>query len=370
MTSKLRVAIIFDNAGHPTQPFLIEWFNRISKTKEVDIVGFTDRFYNKPIAGMVSLKTISRVEKLKRRVLSKIKLASHKNLDLPFHLWPLANFNPHIIHLLNAQQIDQYDCLLNEKRKLMVSFRGFETSVRPAQDAKWSIRLKKLYHQADRLHMVSDFLKNEAIEKGAAPDKCKVIRRAVETRFFKSIERNENISVSILAVGRLTWQKGYTDLLKAFSKVNNSFSCTLTIVGSGEDFNKIVSLIEELHLRHFVTLINELNRTDLLKTYQQADIFVQASVSDALPNVVLEACACSLPVVGTVVGGIPEIVKDGISGILIQPGDVEALAEAMESLIRNKNFRSKLGRFGREFMEKEFSTDKEVEKWVSVYASM
>lgn len=109
---------------------------------------------------------------------------------------------------------------------------------------------------------------------------------------------------------------------------------------------------------------------DVASLLPGCDLFVHPSLEDAFPTVLLEAMAASLPIVATNVGGIPEIVRNGVTGTLVPPGDAAALASAISPLLWNDMAREEMGRFGRARVEKEFSTGAWIERLENVYAEV
>jgi glycosyltransferase involved in cell wall biosynthesis len=100
-----------------------------------------------------------------------------------------------------------------------------------------------------------------------------------------------------------------------------------------------------------------------------ADVLVLPSYGEGLPNVVVEAMACQRPVIATKVGGIPEAVVDGKSGMLVDPGNTIALAEAMMRLAEDDKLRFQMGVVGRQIVLKKFSGAKSTERLIKVYKS-
>lgn len=108
-------------------------------------------------------------------------------------------------------------------------------------------------------------------------------------------------------------------------------------------------------------------RSDMALIYQAADLYVHAAKADVFPNSVLEALACGTPVVATAVGGIPEQVEDGQSGILTKPADPNDMANAILSLLENDPLRSKMGNFAAEIVQKKFTLDHQVKQYLEWY---
>ena len=100
---------------------------------------------------------------------------------------------------------------------------------------------------------------------------------------------------------------------------------------------------------------------------QRADVLLHASLSEGLPNVVLEAMACALPVVATDVGGTREAVRDGVEGYLVPPRDPKAAAAALRALWGDLELRERMGAAGRARVEAEFTIERMTDEWVELY---
>jgi glycosyltransferase involved in cell wall biosynthesis len=111
----------------------------------------------------------------------------------------------------------------------------------------------------------------------------------------------------------------------------------------------------------------ELEPDQVRAQLQRADAFLHASLSEGLPNVVLEAMACGLPVVATDVGGTSEAVRDGSEGFLIAPRDPRAAATTLAALWRDRGLRERMGRAGRARVEAEFRLARQTDEWMELY---
>jgi glycosyltransferase involved in cell wall biosynthesis len=168
-----------------------------------------------------------------------------------------------------------------------------------------------------------------------------------------------------LGVGRLVPKKGFDVLVKACAILRQrGFNCETVIVGEhGEQEAELRSQIETLGLRDQVRFTGPMEQARLYSEYQNADVFclpcrvLENGDRDGLPNVLMEAMACGLPVITTPVSGIPEIIKDGHNGTLIAPNDAEALADAIQRISADRMLARNLGRAGRLTVLERFDGD-------------
>jgi glycosyltransferase involved in cell wall biosynthesis len=182
-------------------------------------------------------------------------------------------------------------------------------------------------------------------------DKVRVLRCGITPEDFSSIERPRGDSkLRILSVGRLVPTKGFDDLIRACGIVKKSgidFVCD--IIGEGPIEGQLKELVRNLGLQERVRLVGPLEERDTAGYYGKADVFVLASkrargrdVQDGIPIVLMEAMACRVPVISTNISGIPELIRDGVNGFLVDPGAYEEIAEKMLTLYRDQNARERL----------------------------
>ncbi|KAA3634382.1 MAG: glycosyltransferase, partial [Proteobacteria bacterium] len=177
----------------------------------------------------------------------------------------------------------------------------------------------------------------------------------------------------MLAVGRITEQKGYHDLLRCCALLKTTMpDFTLRIVGdverprSVEYHEELKALHGSLELGDRVVFEGASDHQGVIRRFAESDLFVLPCVidrdnsRDIIPNAVIEAMAMSLPVVSTRVTGVPEIVEDGVTGLLVEPGDFEGLAACVLRCYRDPALRSRLGDAGRRRVEDLFDIDRNV----------
>jgi sugar transferase (PEP-CTERM/EpsH1 system associated) len=171
------------------------------------------------------------------------------------------------------------------------------------------------------------------------------------------------------SVGRLHSQKGFSDLLTALAQVRRRIpSVRLFLAGDGELWADLEAQSRSLGLSEAVTFAGV--RTDVPEILAALDVFVLPSLWEGMPNAVLEAMAAGLPVVATAVGGTPEVVVDGVTGLLVPPRDPDALARAIESLLRDPGLRRKMGQAGWKRVERCFSVEQMVRKTEYLYETL
>ena len=165
----------------------------------------------------------------------------------------------------------------------------------------------------------------------------------------------------ILSVGRLVEKKGFPDLLHACARLKQAgyrFRCA--IYGEGPLHDELAALIERLGLSGEVALAGACSQRELIPIFQHADVFVLAPFvtadgdRDGIPNVLVEAMACGLPVVSTSVAGIPELVKPDQNGLLVAPHDADALFAALAALLADPDRRKQLGEAARRTVVEHF----------------
>lgn len=160
-------------------------------------------------------------------------------------------------------------------------------------------------------------------------------------------------------ISRLTHIKGNKNLVEAFALVVRSIpDSMLLIIGDGEERKAIEVMIEELNINDSVKMLGF--RDDIAELLKVIDIFVMASLNEGMGRVALEAMAVGKPVIATRTGGIPELVLDGETGILVEPSNVRELANAMIKLANDKEKMSLFSANGMKRVSDKFSIEKMV----------
>ena len=262
---------------------------------------------------------------------------------------------------------------------VVVSRRGSEM-VHPhlARTAKLASGFPLTLARAAVVHCVSDQVREEAERNGLDPAKAWVIRPAVDAELFRPApdRRQPDGSFRLAAVGSLRWLKGYEYALLAVAELaRQGVPVTLDILGGeptpeiGEpsDLERVRRSIVDLGLEDRVRLHGLVEPASVRDVLHRSDALLHLSLVEGLPNAVLEAMACALPVVVTDVGGTTEAVRDGVEGFVVSPRDPHAAVAALLELWRDPALAARLGAAGRARVEAEFTIDRQTDAWVELY---
>ncbi|HXA93977.1 MAG TPA: glycogen synthase [Candidatus Dormibacteraeota bacterium] len=238
--------------------------------------------------------------------------------------------------------------------------------------SSWAER--EAVEQADRVIAVSaqmraDILANFRVD----PDRVVVIHNGVDAQAFARTARRDALDrygvrePYVLFVGRISEQKGIFQLLAAARALPEGVP--LVLCASSPDTPELKTRLEAAVAdRPDVRWINAMLPVDeVVQLYSHAAVFVCPSVYEPFGLINLEAMACGTPVVASRVGGIPEVVVDGETGLLVEPGDVTALAQALGRILTDPALAARMGQAGRRRVEAYFSWDRIADRTLAVY---
>ena len=170
-------------------------------------------------------------------------------------------------------------------------------------------------------------------------------------------------------------EKGVINLVRSFSKISPRYPDLYLLIAVAtppenlkdefeQAYNMLLGYIK-LHNIEDKTIVKTFKLNEMPDVYSSSDIFVLASENETFGQVFIEAMACGLPVIGTKVGGIPEIISDSYNGYLVQPGDSTILAQRIEYLIKNRQEMKKFIRTGKKTVENKFNSNRQLSKFIT-----
>lgn len=247
---------------------------------------------------------------------------------------------------------------------------------------KWQRRLylfleRKAGRWCDALIFISVPLMEEARRQGIGdPDCYAYIPSGIDLKAFNGVTGAAEKPAELVAaingkpvigtVGRITKEKGFEVLLHAAHRLKREgLLFHLVWVGDGPERKAMEALARRLGLADWLLVTGV--RDDVPRWVRGFDIFALPTLWEGMGRVFLEAQAAGVPVVGTKVGGVPDVVVEGQTGFLVPPGDVEAFAEALKCLLIDPILRQRMGRAGRQFVDERFSVERMVKAIEEVY---
>lgn len=211
---------------------------------------------------------------------------------------------------------------------------------------------------------------------GDVAGKVRIVPNGVDTQKYQPRPPNEALrrkfglstDPCVLFVGSLIPRKGLPYLVEAAKTVVKAQpNVKFVMVGDGPQKPQLTAAIQTAGLQGNFMFLGNLTEADLVGIYSCADVFVLPSVQEGQGIVLLEAQASGVPVVAFGVGGVNEAVRDGETGLLIERGDTEALADALLKLLSDKALRGKMGAAGRRFVTENYSWDLCAQRMLALY---
>lgn len=251
---------------------------------------------------------------------------------------------------------------LAPSRPFVVTMHG--SDVRLAAQKGWAHPLfRGVLRRANVVTTVSSWLAGQA--QAIAPFVNPAIApMPVNTSLFAPASGPRNKD-EILFVGRLNEQKGIRFLLDALAAMRQR--ARLTVIGEGPDAATLRRQATALGMADRVSWNGNVPREDLARLYQQAAVLAMPSLDEGLGLVAVEAQLCATPVVAFASGGAPDVISDGSSGLLVPPGDVRALAAALDRVLADPSLQRSLGEAGRAQALMNFSPETAAGRYAALY---
>ncbi|NJO16959.1 MAG: glycosyltransferase family 4 protein [Thioploca sp.] len=267
----------------------------------------------------------------------------------PIGLWGKMLFNKPYVISLRGGDVPGIDARVSKLHRLLMPVRRAVLKHSYAIVAN-SIGLKQLAELAD-------------------PYPVKIIPNGVDTEFFYQ-KIHQNDIFNFLFVGRFQPQKNLFFLLEQLSQLKKSvtipFICHL--IGDGQLKAALQEYAVKLQLDSILSWHGWLDKEQLRKIYQGTDCFLNLSRYEGMPNVVLEAMACGLPVIASQVIGNTEVVRSGITGYLVDLQKPQDIQQALCTLLTHREQAARFGQAGREWVIKEFSWTKVASEYVNLFS--
>ncbi len=306
-----------------------------------------------------------------------IKLAPRAEVDLRAG-WRLSrilkDLKPAIVHAHDPHAVAAASLALAfvtaAECPPLIASRRVAFHLKPHAFSRWK------YHQVDCFIAASDSIRDMLLGDGIEPARVETVYEGVDVDRIQaeppaSIHKELWLPAHapiVGAIGALTAEKGHRHLIDAAALVvREEPDARFVVLGEGDLRSSLERQIRQLRLEKHVFLPGF--RADVLAFLRSFDVFVMPSLAEGLGTSLLDAMAASKATVATRTGGIPEVVADGVTGLLVPPRDHDALARAIVELLKDSGLRERMGRAGLQRVRTLFSADRMVEQTLAVYRS-
>jgi glycosyltransferase involved in cell wall biosynthesis len=290
-----------------------------------------------------------------------LALVRQKRYDIVHVHWPL----PQIIFGIAAKW-------LTGARLVATSYGADMRMAKRIPLARWALRW--MMRRADALVAQSPITAREVAQvTGRTPRIIEywITRAQIPTSVTPPARGTAN---HLLAVGRMIERKGYEYLIRALPLVPNELNVQLTMVGEGQERPRLEAMSRELGVAERVKWLSGIPDVDLARLYTECNVFVHPSIVDrtgdteSVGTVLMEAMSHARPIVTTNVGGIPDVIHDGETGLLVPEKNPQALADAIARVLCDEQLARRLGAAARENIQAQVDWDKSVDEIVRIYA--
>jgi colanic acid/amylovoran biosynthesis glycosyltransferase len=224
--------------------------------------------------------------------------------------------------------------------KLVVSCRGHAEQIAPLFEPERRDHLAEAFAQVDLVHCVSDDMAATVRELGAPEERILVNRPAVDTARWSGVGRVDptprgtaEAPLRVLSTGRLHWKKGFDDAIRAVAAARDAgLHVRYRIAGQGPEEEKLEFLRHTLGVTSEVELLGWCDQARVEAELREADAFWLPSLSEGISNSALEGLAAGVPTLSTTCGGMDEVITSGDEGLLVEVGDVAAMAAGLAEL--------------------------------------
>src|SRR2546430_11044521 len=260
----------------------------------------------------------------------------------------------------------------------LVSFHGADVLV-DMQKPAYRRATKEMLSLVRRVLVRSDSLRQAVIDLGCVPEKIEIQRAGIPLADFPFRERGipGDGQWRLLQAGRLIEKKGLKQTLRGFARFQKEFPAAgLPIAGEGPQLEELQSFARELQIDGAVDFVGFVSQEQLQELLYASHIFLHPSETgrdgnqEGVPNSMLEAMASGLPVFATQHGGIPEAIKNGISGVLVAERDDAALARALLDATQDRQLLARLARNGAEAIAQKFEQRAQIRKLEEIYMQL
>lgn len=291
-----------------------------------------------------------------------------------------------LARLIKANKIDIVHAHASLSGRIAAKLAGVKviytrhTPVEAVKTGSYKWRINKYINSllADKVIGVSDYITKQLLAEGLPANKIRLIYNGIDVSHYQQatqanlVKKHYGLSddtIVLTIIARLEEIKGHCYALEAFALLDHArYNMVMFIVGSGSQEGYLQELAADLGIESRVIFTGVM--PDVRPVLGMSDIMLLPSLAEALGLVLLEAMSMGKPCIASNVGGIPEVIEDGCSGILVTPGDVRGLVNAIQILLDDPQLSLSMGQRGRELAKEIFDINKMASQVSKIYLEM
>lgn len=335
--------------------------------------------YNKLFNGVSNVRAVAIT---KRLILSYAALhpatllkgrAGYSTLVNKTRLYYINKYKPDIVHIeFSGLGVLYLPVLKKLSAKKVVSCRGSAEKVKLLASEERKKDITALFREVNAIHCVSGDMQQTVAPYCSNAAKFFINFPSVDANIFRRTKPYKLLTpVSILSIGRFTFQKGYFSGLQAMVKLKEQGrNFTWTIIGDGPLKEELLFHIHQMGLQQHIQMVGQKNREEIIAAYNNASIFFLPSVYEGIANVVLEAMSMELPVVATRSGGMQEVITHNVNGMLADVYDAAMLADNLTKLMSDEAACRQMGVQARQRIIEQFTIENQVNVFDAVYTNL
>jgi glycosyltransferase involved in cell wall biosynthesis len=354
----------FADARPVRGPHLAGWVKYLTRNgHEVEVISFKS----------------ARIDNVKVHCIDPHRIVGRRTLYLPlsYKIWQARRIvnktKPDILHGWDLGGSGLCAACIGY-RPLVLTAYGWDVTFFPRRSVAGKLALNFALRRADAIASISDYLGKELRRYGPTGLPIRVVPWPVDINVFsprRSEKRSERKGFVIAYTKRLDWYYGIEYFIQALPHIVREFPNTeVWLFGEGAYKARLRALVDRMGLENLVRFVGWVPHADMVNYLSEVDVVVIPSLQESWGVASLEAQSMEIPVVASNVGGLPETLRDGKTGFLVEPRRPDQIAEAVIRLLRDEELRSRMGRAAREFVAETYSWDVCGKKMLSLYESL
>jgi L-malate glycosyltransferase len=273
---------------------------------------------------------------------------------------------PHAVCAILAKQMISRDI------KIVTTLHGTDITVL-GYDPTLSEAIKFGIEKSDYVTAVSNSLVRQTHDLLKTDQKIETVYNFIDDRVHKKVESpflKDKLNILedekvIIHVSNFRAVKRVPDVIKAFAKIVQHVPAKLLLVGDGPEMSTVCNLVTELGLRERVLFLGK--QDNLAELYSLSDLMLLLSEKESFGLVALEAMACGVPCIGTNIGGIPEVIEDGVTGFICEVGDINRISDKAVTLLQDSNLYDRFSSESITVVREKFNAELIVEQYEKIY---